>query len=80
MQKMEIVEQLRSVFDRVTSNHTDVEIDENTSLFDNLSLDSLDRVEILFEIEQTFSISITDEEAKELRTVSDIIELINSKK
>ena len=48
-------------------------INENSALFEDLGADSLDIVEILMAVEDTFEVSIPDEEMPEFRTVSDII-------
>ena len=41
--------------------------------FEELSIDSLDRLNILFDLETEFEISIDDEEAKKATRISDII-------
>src|SRR3990172_2293097 len=43
------------------------------SSFDDLGMDSLDRVCLLFELEQAFDISIPETEAQGIQTVQDII-------
>ncbi len=42
--------------------------------FDELAVDSLDKINISFEIEDTFNIQIPDESISSLRTVGDIID------
>jgi acyl carrier protein len=42
--------------------------------FEELSIDSLDRLNILFDLESEFNIEIDDEEAKQATKVSDIVE------
>jgi acyl carrier protein len=42
------------------------------STFEELKIDSLDGINIIFAIENEFNINIPDEAAKSLRTVSDI--------
>jgi len=44
-----------------------------TSSFDELGMDSLDRVCLLFELEQAFDISIPEADAQGIETVQDII-------
>ena len=41
--------------------------------FDELGIDSLDRINILFEIENEFNIDIPDEEARAINSVSGIV-------
>jgi acyl carrier protein len=43
------------------------------SSLQDLSVDSLDTFTLLFELESKFNISIPDEEARKIRTVSDIV-------
>lgn len=44
-----------------------------------LDLDSLDLVEFALAAEETFGVTISDEEAEGLRTVGDAVELLESK-
>ena len=50
-------------------------ISMETSL-DDLGLDSLDKVTLLFELEQQLNLSIPDEAFRSVRTVSDVVETI----
>lgn len=49
------------------------------TLKDDLGIDSLDSVEIVLELESEFDVKISDEELAELKTVGDIVNLLNSK-
>jgi acyl carrier protein len=44
------------------------------STFDELNIDSLDKINISFEVEEAFSIEIPDEALSTLRTVGDMVE------
>jgi acyl carrier protein len=44
------------------------------SSFDDLEIDSLDRIEILFQLEEAFNVNISDEEARGIRSVQEIID------
>jgi acyl carrier protein len=44
------------------------------STFDELNIDSLDKINISFEVEETFKIEIPDEALSTLRTVGDMVE------
>jgi len=62
-----------------------VEIDTNnitleSKLIDDLGLDSLDTVELIIELETEFKICIEDSEAFELKTVKDVITMIERNK
>lgn len=46
------------------------------SKFEELGLDSLDTVQLLFDAEETFGVSFDGEEVKSLRSVGDIINYI----
>jgi acyl carrier protein len=52
---------------------------ENISLdstFEELKMDSLDGLDLFFELEETFDLTIPDERARSLRTVRNIVEEI----
>jgi acyl carrier protein len=44
------------------------------STLEELGLDSLDQLNLLFALESDFNISISDEEAKSIRTVREMVE------
>lgn len=46
------------------------------STFKDLKMDSLDGLDLFFELEEAFDLTITDERARSLRTVRDIVEEI----
>ena len=48
----------------------------DTNLIDDLGADSLDVVELIMSLEDMFGISITDEDAAQLYTVSRIVEYL----
>ena len=48
-------------------------IDENTKIMDDLGADSLDVVEMIMAMEESFGISVPDEDIEELITVSDVV-------
>lgn len=53
-----------------------VVVDEQQALVD-LGLDSLDLIEIWIDLESYFKIDIPEEESKNIKTVKDIIDLVN---
>ncbi|MCD7809882.1 MAG: acyl carrier protein [Erysipelotrichaceae bacterium] len=55
------------------------EIKLDSSLNDDLGIDSLDAVELSLDLESEFDIEITDDELSSLKTVEDIVKLIESK-
>ena len=54
-------------------------ITENSKVIDDLGADSLDVVEMLMTLEAEFNVTVTDEESVNLKTVGDIVKLIDSK-
>jgi acyl carrier protein len=55
------------------------EIREESRFEEDLEADSLDLVELLLEMEQRFGFKVSDEEAAEIETVRDAVDLILSK-
>ena len=53
-------------------------IDEHTKIMEALGADSLDVVEMLMAMEDSFGITVPDEDIEELVTVSDIVEYVES--
>ena len=56
-----------------------VQVQDETVIREGLGLDSLQLTELLFEIEERLGAKIADDEAMKLRTVGDLITLIESK-
>lgn len=57
-----------------TTQHIGVEKITEESSFQELGIDSLDGINILFALETEFNINIPDDEAQNIRTVHDAIE------
>ena len=55
------------------------EIAEESLFEDDLEADSLDLVELLLEMEQRFGFKVSDEEAADIETVGDAVDLIMRK-
>ena len=47
-----------------------------TDLRKDLNADSIDSVEVVFELEDEYNITVEDEEAEDIRTVGDIVNVI----
>lgn len=54
-------------------------INEKSRVIEDLGADSLDVVEMLMVLEDEFNITVSDEESLQLKTVGDIVKIINSK-
>lgn len=55
------------------------ELNENTSLIDDLKVDSLDAVSLLLAVEEKFEIDISDEEAAGLLDLKSVVACIEAK-
>ncbi len=57
---------------------TKADISLDTNIHDDLGADSLDAVELIMSIEDTFQVSVPETEANSLRTVRDLLRFIES--
>lgn len=71
----EILVTLASIVNEVADVDTD-KIQLNKSFVDDLDVDSLSMVEIIYACEEQFDISIPDDDAKTLKTVGDAVSYI----
>ena len=63
----------------ILSNQFDVdeaELNEDTRLDDDLGADSLDVVDLMMSLEDTFDVEIQDEDIEKIRTVGDLVAYI----
>ncbi len=78
MDKMEIQEKIVAILAKHTSlNSKSFTPDKDLKL--DLGLDSLDVAEIVFEMEETFGIKITDESAERIQRISDTVDFVHEK-
>jgi len=54
------------------------DIKPDSHLFDDLNFDSLDSVQIVLELENAFDIEVSDDEIDNIKTVKDIIDLVDN--
>lgn len=54
-------------------------IEDDSNIVTDLGADSIDLVEMLMMIEERLDITITDEEAAELKTVRDVVDFIEER-
>jgi len=57
----------------------EAEVVPKASFVDDLAADSLDFIELITAVEDTFKIEIPDEDAENIKTVSDAVNYIESK-
>lgn len=60
-------------------NIDSAKITENSKIVEDLGADSLDVVELLVTLEEEYDVKVSDEEAGNIKTVGDIVALIDSK-
>ncbi len=78
MDKETIVKEVKFSIVEVNAYSED-EIHLESSLKDDLQLDSLDQVELIMKIEKKWDISISDNEALDLIVVQDLVNLVEIK-
>ncbi|MEE0435952.1 MAG: acyl carrier protein [Peptococcaceae bacterium] len=73
------------VFDQVKESLADImscdveKIDMETDLVRDLGVDSIDTVELIMAVEETYDITISDDDARDLKTVGDVVEFIEER-
>ena len=65
--------------DKIKERFSGKDITEET-VFKDLGLDSLDLVDMVFELEEELGITFEDEELIQIKTVKDLLTLIDAKK
>ena len=61
-------------------NVDEAEISLDTTFVEDLGADSLDLVETMIKIEEALNVEFTSDEIVELKTIQDVVNLIESKK
>jgi len=78
MDRMEIQEKIVAILARHTSLERSA-FAPGKDLKLDLGLDSLDLAEIVYEMEETFGISISDESAEKIQKISDTVDFVHEK-
>lgn len=75
MEKKEIEKKVLAVLaDKASMDPKDIK--SESSLVDDLGLDSLDAVEMVFEFEESYDIEIPDDQIREFKKTQDIIDYL----
>ena len=61
---------------KLVSDHLDRDAKLSDKLEDDLGADSLDNVELVMSVEEEFDIEISDEQAYDVSTVKDLVDLV----
>ncbi len=72
----EIVEKVKQIISEQLGVD-EAEVTPSASFTDDLGADSLDQVELVMALEETFDIEIPDDAAEKIRTVQDAIDYID---
>ena len=78
---MATTEEIRTQLADIVNDVAGVEVDDvqlEKSFVDDLDVDSLSMVEIIYACEEAFNVSIPDEDAKSLKTVGDVVDYIEA--
>jgi acyl carrier protein len=74
---MTVEEQIREIVARIT--HVDKSIITRESTFKDIKADSLDIVQALVAVEETFGIEIPDEEAQKFKNFGDFVSYVENR-
>ncbi len=78
MDRKKIVETvIEKVADKLSIDVEDVS--ENSKFSEDLNADSLDMVDLIMEIEETYDIKIPDEDVENFKTVKSVVDYLASK-
>lgn len=76
MDKKQIFEKVKSILAEKGVESESIKLESN--IFDDFGFDSLDQVEMIIELEKRFHISIEDEVAENIKTVSEMIDAVST--
>jgi acyl carrier protein len=78
--RTQIIEQLKPVLSRASNGRANLEhVTEQSLIIEDIGLASLDLLELRCELEEGWNTRITDEQAIRLRTIGDVVELIQAR-
>jgi len=71
-------ELLKVIKESLSERHSITEVSEETNIYKDLALDSLDTVELVMDVEKNLNIKIDDFEVDKFRRVSDILDILET--
>jgi acyl carrier protein len=76
---MDVLEEVKKAIVKVQPGIDESKIVPAATLKEDLEIDSLSRVEMTLALEDAFNFYLQDEELEDIKTVGDIVDLIESK-
>lgn len=77
MEREKIFQELKNILkDTVTVEEEEITMESD--LVDDLNLDSLDLVDLALSVEQVFGFEFSDEQLQQIKTVKDVVDIIES--
>jgi acyl carrier protein len=76
---MDVLEEVKKAIVKVQPGIDESKIVTAAALKEDLEIDSLSRVEMTLALEDAFNFYLQDEELEDIKTVGDIVDLIESK-
>ena len=80
MKKEEITPRIIAIVNNLKTSWVNHEVTPSSNLRDEVQLESIDFLDLIQQVEMMFHIKITPEEAKNLKLVSDVVNLVIKKK
>lgn len=79
MKRDEVFETVKKLMGKVMMTLTNAQVKEEDRLIDDLGMDSMAAVDLVFALEDNYQIQISDEEAGNVKTVNEVIDLVMQK-
>ena len=79
MKRDEVLETVKKLMGKVMMTLSHAQVKEEDRLIDDLGMDSMAAVDLVFALEDNYQIQITDEEAGNVKTVHEVIDLVLQK-
>lgn len=70
---------IKETVSKIIASKVDIAHVKESDSLSSLGLDSLDLVEIMLQIEETFNVEFSSDEIASLKTIEDVLKIINAK-